>query len=79
MGSSASKPTKQPTVFLLGDGVAMMFSGTSVRTGWPLARKFVACSVIDVSGELVSTTPITSRALFLLRLGAMETIKGLGR
>ena len=72
LGSSESKPTKQPTVVLYGDGVEVMFSGTSVRIGWPLARKVVPCRVIE-SGELtlLSTRVDMSRALFLLRLGAM--------
>lgn len=54
-----------------GDGgvVAMMFRGTSVRKGWPRARKLVPCRVIG-NGEVSSTS---SRA-FLIRLGgAMES------
>lgn len=50
-----------------GDGgvvVAMMFRGTSMRKGWPRARKLVPYRVIG-SGEVSS---IRSRA-FLIRLG----------
>ncbi len=77
-GSSASNPTKQPTVFLVlsevmkGDGVAIMLIGTSVRIRWLLAKKFDPSRVMD-NGILLSRRPITSRA-FLLKLGAMGTL-----
>ena len=77
LDSVSSNPTKQPTVFFAsmdfeereGDGVAMMLWGTSVRKGWPLARKFDPSKVMDRGLLLPSTSPITSRAAFLVKLG----------
>lgn len=53
LDSCASNPTKQPTVCLVlsaevnGDGVAMIFMGTWMKIGWPLARKFEPSSEMD--------------------------------
>lgn len=46
-----------------------MLPGTSVRKGWPFARKHDPSNVI-----LPSTSPITSRVAFLVKLGAMVVI-----
>lgn len=46
-----------------------MLPGTSVRKGWPFARKRDPSNVI-----LPSTSPITSRVAFLVKLGAMVVI-----
>lgn len=50
-----------------------MLPGTSVRKGWPFARKRDPSKVMD-KGKLPSTSPITSRVAFLVKLGAMVVI-----
>ena len=54
----------------MGEGVTIMFSGTSVRKGWPLARKFDPSRVMD-KGKLPLTRPNEFSSTVLLMLGAM--------
>lgn len=88
LGSLALKPIKQPPqeAVLTAEekggevvGVAIMLEGTWVRNGWPLARKFEDCKVMEkgVSASelllLASTRLNMSSAEVLVILGAMMT------
>lgn len=80
LGSSAWKPTKQPPLFAAvaslvdGNGMrfAVMFGGTSVRNGWPLAKKVDSSSFMkeEEDDELLS---LRRRLLSSTTLGAMES------
>ncbi|WVZ18362.1 hypothetical protein V8G54_005684 [Vigna mungo] len=81
LASSARNPTKQPTTvsvaleYTEGEGVAVMLGGTSVRKGWPLARKLEPFKVMD-KGELSGTRPNEPSCTVLLKLGAMGSSCG---
>lgn len=72
LDSEALKPTKQPRRELLdlnGEGVEMMFEGTWVRIGWPLARNSEPFKVIERLGEGVSSKVGIMFMAVLVKLG----------
>jgi len=55
-----------------------MLGGTSVRKGWPLARKLDPFKVMDM-GELSWSRPNEPSCTVLLKLGAMVRVSWVGR
>lgn len=83
LGSAALKPRKQPPRRGLGivvlwekmswEEVAVIFEGTWVRNGWPLATNSEPFKAIERSDEGASSKGITSSMGLLVKLGGAMT------